>query len=247
MVDANAIRTLGDYSKPSHEGYRNTIELIVGNNVVPFRSDTIRLVQNGCSFLEVWSEDLNQHLTDFLKLMDSLDLDDPEQAFVEYASSCADEAGGDDGDVMFIEIVKKDEDSRKVEPEAGRLEDISSIIDHRLSQVVLGKPFVDISNMTHEPPNGVVRFTNRTDEMAYKMPHKIEQYNSLSDLEKSTRNRSTLRARMIREEEWMAGDGATSIKRRHRDPSSDGVRIMVTSSGCGRLKDDLESSMWRQC
>ncbi|GKD24347.1 zinc finger, CCHC-type containing protein [Tanacetum coccineum] len=28
----------------------NTIELPVGNNVVPLRSDTIRLVQNGCSF-----------------------------------------------------------------------------------------------------------------------------------------------------------------------------------------------------
>ncbi|GKC66003.1 hypothetical protein Tco_1098601 [Tanacetum coccineum] len=50
MGDANPIRTLGDYSKPSHEGYRNTIELPVGNNVVPLRSDTIRLVQNGCSF-----------------------------------------------------------------------------------------------------------------------------------------------------------------------------------------------------
>nr|GEY00749.1 transposase, Ptta/En/Spm, transposase, Tnp1/En/Spm-like protein [Tanacetum cinerariifolium] len=32
----------GDYSKPSHEGYRNTIELSDGNNVVPIRSDTIR-------------------------------------------------------------------------------------------------------------------------------------------------------------------------------------------------------------
>ncbi|GJR73884.1 hypothetical protein Tco_0086249 [Tanacetum coccineum] len=29
----NPIRTLGDYSKPSHEGYRNSIELLVGNNV----------------------------------------------------------------------------------------------------------------------------------------------------------------------------------------------------------------------
>ncbi|GJZ57368.1 zinc finger, CCHC-type containing protein [Tanacetum coccineum] len=45
MVDANPIRTLGDYSKPSHEGYKNTIELPEGNNV------------------------------DFLKLVDSLDLD----------------------------------------------------------------------------------------------------------------------------------------------------------------------------
>ncbi|GJW11677.1 hypothetical protein Tco_1577504 [Tanacetum coccineum] len=54
------------------------------------------------------------------------------------------------------------------------VEDISSIIDHRLSQVVLGKPFVEISNMTHDPPECVVRFTNETDEIAYKMPHKIE-------------------------------------------------------------------------
>ncbi|GJZ23144.1 zinc finger, CCHC-type containing protein [Tanacetum coccineum] len=53
MGDANPIYTLGDYFKPSHEGYMNTIELPVGNNVDP-----------------------NQHLKDFLKLVDSLDLDD---------------------------------------------------------------------------------------------------------------------------------------------------------------------------
>ncbi|GJX08902.1 MAK10-like protein [Tanacetum coccineum] len=52
MGDANPIHTLKDYSKPSHEGYRNTIKLPVGNNVDP-----------------------NQHLKDFLKLVDSLDLD----------------------------------------------------------------------------------------------------------------------------------------------------------------------------
>ncbi|GJW02222.1 hypothetical protein Tco_1561078 [Tanacetum coccineum] len=139
MGDENPIRTLGDYSKPSHEGYRNTIELPVGNNVVPLRSDTIWLVQNGCSFHRLWSENPNQHLKDFLKLVDSPDLngenrertrlrlfqfslrgqasnwlerlpagsitrfgphntqycmEDPEQAFVEYASSCTDEAIG---------------------------------------------------------------------------------------------------------------------------------------------------------
>ncbi|GKC39081.1 hypothetical protein Tco_1051465 [Tanacetum coccineum] len=75
MGDKNHIRTLGDYSKPSHEGYQNTIELPVGYNVVPLRSDTIRLVQNGCSFHGLWSEDPNQHLKDFLKLVESLDLD----------------------------------------------------------------------------------------------------------------------------------------------------------------------------
>ncbi|GJY90638.1 zinc finger, CCHC-type containing protein [Tanacetum coccineum] len=72
--DANPIPTLGDYSKPSHEGYKNTIELPEGNNVVPLRSDTIRLVQNGCSFHGLRFEDPNQHLKDFHKLVDSLDL-----------------------------------------------------------------------------------------------------------------------------------------------------------------------------
>ncbi|GJX40341.1 hypothetical protein Tco_0255331 [Tanacetum coccineum] len=75
MGDTNPIRTLRDYSKPSHEGYMNTIELPVGNNVVPLRSDTIRLVQNGGSFHELRSKDPNQHLNDFLKLVDSLYLD----------------------------------------------------------------------------------------------------------------------------------------------------------------------------
>ncbi|GJR69749.1 hypothetical protein Tco_0015814 [Tanacetum coccineum] len=75
MGDENPIRTLGDYSRPSHEGYRNTIELPDGNNVVPLRSDTIRLVQNRCSFHGLRSKDPNQHLKDFLKLVHSLDLD----------------------------------------------------------------------------------------------------------------------------------------------------------------------------
>ncbi|GJS49052.1 hypothetical protein Tco_0599173 [Tanacetum coccineum] len=141
----------------------------------------------------------------------------------------------EDGDVMFIEIIPKVDDSCTEEPEAkgqeveyfdifptrselayhkedanggisnftGRIkgmhvfignftyvidfmivEDISSILDPRLSQVVLGRPLIEISNMTHDPPEGIVRFIRGTDEVAYKMPHKIEQYDSLSDLEK---------------------------------------------------------------
>nr|GEY08193.1 MAK10-like protein [Tanacetum cinerariifolium] len=75
MGDENPIRTLGDYSKPSHEDYGNTIKLLVENNVVPLQSNTIRLVQNGYSFHRIRFEDPNQHLKDFLKIMDSLDLD----------------------------------------------------------------------------------------------------------------------------------------------------------------------------
>ncbi|GKA42732.1 MAK10-like protein [Tanacetum coccineum] len=406
----------------------NTIELPKGNNVLPLRSDTIQLVQNGCPFHGLWSEDLNQHLKDFLKLVDSLDLDgsistwedlttrflaqaklrndilmfqqhqgeslseawtrfkdllqkvphhgidrwlqiqifynhvsfylksggklrvlnaeeswalledlalydneswndqkdfaklvkatalpqdgpstsdcclielknqvqclmeahlalmqptqvnkvttsceicsgphdtqycmeDPEQAFVEYASSRTDKVGGEmtnkidtvlkaitdqiagtlpsytvknpkpstssvlsassyptqdpqcsnhvHGSINAITIHPKHPEGSQVNrPDKGQgrikgmhvfvgnftytvdfmiIEDISLIIDLRLSQVVLGKPFVEISNMTHDPQEGVVRFTNGKDEVSYKMPHKIEQYSSLSNIEK---------------------------------------------------------------
>ncbi|GJX56671.1 hypothetical protein Tco_0286568 [Tanacetum coccineum] len=74
MENGNPPCNLVDYSLPSHEGYQNTIELPDGNNVVPLRSDNIWLVQNGCSFHGLQSEDPNQHLKDFLKIVDSLDL-----------------------------------------------------------------------------------------------------------------------------------------------------------------------------
>ncbi|GKD57699.1 zinc finger, CCHC-type containing protein [Tanacetum coccineum] len=44
--DANPVRTLGDYSKPSHEGYRNTIELPVGNKVCKIDRATGRKICN---------------------------------------------------------------------------------------------------------------------------------------------------------------------------------------------------------
>nr|GEW86179.1 zinc finger, CCHC-type [Tanacetum cinerariifolium] len=146
MGDENPIRTLGDNSKPSPEGYKNTIDLPVRNNVVPLRSDTIRLVQNECSFYGLRSKDPNQHLRDFLKLVDSLDLDSenkerthmrlfqyslrdqasnwlerlpvgstatwedltthPKQAFVEYASSRTDEAGGLVSNFMASQVAR---------------------------------------------------------------------------------------------------------------------------------------------
>nr|GEU48054.1 retrotransposon Orf1 [Tanacetum cinerariifolium] len=360
MGDENPIRTLGDYSKPSHEGYRNTIELSVGNNVVPLRSDTIRLVQNRCSFHRLRSKDPIQHLKDFLKLVDSLDLDGDnrkrtlvpmtlniawktsnmplltthprvpikretskfEADFKQHQSEmtnkidtvlkaitdriagalpsdtfknpklsvssvlsarsypitdpqCSTQIHGSinaitdqpkqqsdshndkteeneeeekdspentqstplDPSVSFItkkvlnsihssnrsdwfphrpmlnSFTPKRKMAIKLDPSENSsvgvssftwrikgmhvfvgnftyvvdfmtVEGISSIINLRLSQVVLGKPFIEISNMTHDPSEGVVRFTNGNDEVAYKMPHKIEQYNSLSNLEK---------------------------------------------------------------
>ncbi|GJZ27987.1 hypothetical protein Tco_0572634 [Tanacetum coccineum] len=50
------------------------------------------------------------------------------------------------------------------------VEDISSVIDPRMSPVVLGKPFVEISNMTYDLSLGVVKFINEIEEISYKMP-----------------------------------------------------------------------------
>ncbi|GJR53898.1 hypothetical protein Tco_1404419 [Tanacetum coccineum] len=91
MGGANPIRTLVYYSKPSHHGYRNIIELLIGSNVVPLRSDTIWLVQNGFSFHELRSDDPNQHLKGFLKLVDSLDLDENAWATIKKLAQYEDE------------------------------------------------------------------------------------------------------------------------------------------------------------
>ncbi|GKA25703.1 hypothetical protein Tco_0711812 [Tanacetum coccineum] len=69
---------------------------------------------------------------------------------------------GDDDDVMFIEIIQKNDDSRKEEPKAGEQE-------------------VEYFDML--PTRSELAY-HKTDEIAYKMPHKIKQYDSLSNLEK---------------------------------------------------------------
>ncbi|GKC13354.1 hypothetical protein Tco_1010136 [Tanacetum coccineum] len=74
MGDENQPCTLGEYSKPSHEGYRNNIKLHEEANVSLLRSDTIQLVQNGCELHKLWSEDPNQHLKDFINFLTKLTL-----------------------------------------------------------------------------------------------------------------------------------------------------------------------------
>ncbi|GJS12668.1 hypothetical protein Tco_0407140 [Tanacetum coccineum] len=53
------------------------------------------------------------------------------------------------------------------------IKDISSVIDPRVSHGFLGKPFVELYDMTYDSSLGVVRLTNGNEEVAYKMPHKI--------------------------------------------------------------------------
>ncbi|GJV67684.1 MAK10-like protein [Tanacetum coccineum] len=79
MGDENPIRTLGDNSKPSHEGYRNTIELPAGNNVVPLLSDTIRrtIDQSAGDKLRDLNAEESWELLEDLALYDNESWNDP--------------------------------------------------------------------------------------------------------------------------------------------------------------------------
>nr|GEU76418.1 Gag-Asp_proteas domain-containing protein [Tanacetum cinerariifolium] len=137
MGNENPICTIGDYSKPSHEGCKNTIELLVGNNValledlslyenkswndprdfaklvkaialpqdVPSTSDRrlIELENRVQCLMEAYiastqPTQVNKVTTPCEICSGPHDtqycMKDPEQAFVEYASSRTDEASG---------------------------------------------------------------------------------------------------------------------------------------------------------
>nr|GEU98724.1 ribonuclease H-like domain-containing protein [Tanacetum cinerariifolium] len=99
--DANHIRTLGDYSKPSHEGYKNTIELPIGNNMV-------NKITTSCEICG------GSHNTQYC-------LEDPEQAFVEYASLRTNETGSrpftmNQGPRSYNKVENESKEEGSVEP-----------------------------------------------------------------------------------------------------------------------------------
>nr|GEU96408.1 agenet-like domain, agenet domain [Tanacetum cinerariifolium] len=212
MGAKNPIRTLGDYSKPSHEGYRITIELPVGNNVVPLRSDTICMIHHHmggsynpilCSVLSTEKDrKIPQRHPDVLttswrfsirsmymlqgltpetdlastqptkvnKIATSCEIcngphenlycmENPEQAFIDYASSRTDEAGADGTKSYPVRIVKDVEvhigklkilndfyviDMKK-DPETpflvgrGFLATTNAVIDCRMAKIAVGE------------------------------------------------------------------------------------------------------------
>ncbi|GJY66471.1 hypothetical protein Tco_0468709 [Tanacetum coccineum] len=122
MENGNPPRTLGDYSRPSHEGYRNTIELSDENNVndprdfaqpvkaISLPHDTPNAADRRLIELENQAQRLMEaHLApkpfvQVNKIASSCEIctgphdtqycmENPEQTFVDYASSRTDEAG----------------------------------------------------------------------------------------------------------------------------------------------------------
>ncbi|GJV40249.1 hypothetical protein Tco_1418689 [Tanacetum coccineum] len=245
MGDENLRRTLGDYSRPSHEGYRNTIEVSNGNDLAPFQIPPSGYAKP-CSFprtsvrkeidSDVMLIDLikdNEHPSDNeLNEDDDVGGEEFEGNHFEKFLTCGELAyhkylmhdpylseivrdpiikRGNPSNLMIpcnighVHIEKSyiDLDSPlnimsrscynwimtarlapRKNPNFMIIKDISSVIDPRVSHVVFGKPFVVLSGMTYDSSLGVVRLTNGNEEIAYKMPHKIEEYDSLSNDEK---------------------------------------------------------------
>ncbi|GKA98591.1 hypothetical protein Tco_0826528 [Tanacetum coccineum] len=69
MGDTNPILTLGDYSKPSHKGYWNTIELREGNNVGKNAPVTTKLRNDILMFQQHQEEYLSEAWTRFKDLL----------------------------------------------------------------------------------------------------------------------------------------------------------------------------------
>ena len=63
------------------------------------------------------------------------------------------------------------------------LEDVRGIIDPHLGEIVLGKPFIEASNMTYNLEEGIATFSHEDEYVRYMMPHKFEKFRDIEDLD----------------------------------------------------------------
>ncbi|GJW93204.1 hypothetical protein Tco_0172876 [Tanacetum coccineum] len=201
MGDENPICTLRDYSKPSQEGYKNTIELPVGNNVAitdriagALPSDTVKNPKLSTSLVlyarsyPTMDPQCSTHIHGSINAVticpeqqsdpqDGKDEENEEEQKdkpknIHFNSSMPPDPSilfitekvlkfnsffeslglvppspntelictkKEDSDVMFIEIVSKDDNSRKEEPEAGELE-----VEHSYHKYLMCGPIPSI-------------------------------------------------------------------------------------------------------
>ena len=64
------------------------------------------------------------------------------------------------------------------------LEDVVSAIDCNLSQVVLGREFVEDSRLKYDKLEGTIQFANEHDKITYRMPSKMKELRFVPQLDK---------------------------------------------------------------
>ncbi|GJU18887.1 hypothetical protein Tco_1146853 [Tanacetum coccineum] len=62
------------------------------------------------------------------------------------------------------------------------LDDVSSVIDHYLGGMVLGKPFVKQSKLTYDKEEGTIMLEKNDERVTFKMPHKMKRFKDIEDL-----------------------------------------------------------------
>ncbi|GJR64207.1 retrovirus-related pol polyprotein from transposon TNT 1-94 [Tanacetum coccineum] len=62
----------------------------------------------------------------------------------------------------------------------GQVQDLGSIIDSGLSEVVLGQPFTHTSKLTYDESLGLIRFAQRDDEVVFRMPQRTKELDLVS-------------------------------------------------------------------
>ncbi|GJU00637.1 hypothetical protein Tco_1110975 [Tanacetum coccineum] len=62
---------------------------------------------------------------------------------------------------------------RRGDPQSLKIPYLGSIIDNGLSEVVLGKPFAQTSKLTYDESLGLIRFSQKDDEVVFRMPQRL--------------------------------------------------------------------------
>ncbi|GKC74394.1 hypothetical protein Tco_1120277 [Tanacetum coccineum] len=72
----------------------------------------------------------------------------------------------------------------KISEKPFQAQDLGSVIDSGLSEVVLGQPFAHTSKLTYDESLGLIRFAQRDDEVVFRMPQRTKELDLVSSLEK---------------------------------------------------------------
>ncbi|GJT22556.1 MAK10-like protein [Tanacetum coccineum] len=177
MGDENPIRTQGDYSKPSHEGYRNTIELPVGNNVRLFKfslrdqaSTSLELFQTGS--ISTWEDLTTRFLAQFFPLGRTSKLRNDILMFQQHHGESLSEAWTQDHALYDNESWNDPRDFAKPVKAIALPQDVPSTSDRRLIELENQVQLLMEAHLAPTQPTQVNKITTSCE--IYSGPHNTQ-------------------------------------------------------------------------
>ncbi|GJW41287.1 hypothetical protein Tco_0067132 [Tanacetum coccineum] len=146
-----------------------------------------------------------------------------------------------------FDTVARNRDAEKLEEDNDGLEEREIGVEYfdkfpTRSELAYHRPFDELSKMTYDSSLGIVKFTNGADEIAYMMPHKIEQFKTLSNMEKEHKQSIYFRS----EEDKGRGLGAYAKAVEVFDPLSS-LCIWEAFGGNTRTLDSIREETRQDC